>query len=88
MAEGQATRAGHAGERARADQTHPPGRHPPMNRDKATASLRSHFSQFLILRISSASTHSARFRFTLRSMLPTVRVCIRRPCTLRPRCPP
>ena len=36
----------------------------------------------LSLRISSASTHSARLRLTLRSMLPTARVWMRRPCAL------
>lgn len=44
--------------------------------------------QALSLRISSASTHSARFRLTLRSMLPTARVCTLRPCTERPCWPP
>ncbi len=36
------------------------------------------------LRISSASTHSAWFRLTPRSMLPIERVCTLRPCVLRP----
>jgi len=92
----RATRAGHAGERRRniaGARTPAPVR--PSNRCSAKTAMASAdlsrgkpLSQCRILRISSASTHSARFRFTLRSMLPTARVCKRRPCTLRPDCPP
>ena len=53
--------------------------------EKAAAHPRGRLlRQALSLRISSASTHSARFRLTLRSMLQTARVCMRRPCALRP----
>ena len=95
MADDWAPRAGHAGERcfcadARAAPIFGAGRG--VHRDgfqwKSIASGSGCNDQALSLRIFSASTHSARLSDTVRSMLPTGRVCRRRPWALRPGCPP